>query len=251
MPPRGRPTLVVLPPVASSSVASPSSASSCDAADACRSLALAASFAFRRSSALLAAYYFGPSSLSSSPRARTTHLTPTAIICRQVISLLRSTLSSNTCTSTDDVGAGVPFGCIVTADDGMTTGVSSSSESSSPASLRSAWLTLHAVNRRFIHPIFFSHSSALALVLSLFRTHVCMAIEAAFPTTRVPVVLSSPLLRAPLSFFRVGKLFLLGPVGTLSKMEAGWLPMPIYFSPLYQAHPFRSSASERLFHNAR
>merc|ERR1712086_520433 len=61
-------------------------------------------------------------------------LAPTPIICRQVISLLRSTLSSNTCTSTDDVGAGVPFGCIVTADDGITTGVSSSSESSSPAS---------------------------------------------------------------------------------------------------------------------
>jgi len=38
------------------------------------------------------------------------------------MSLLRSTLSSNTCTSTDDVGAGVPFGCIVTADDGITTG---------------------------------------------------------------------------------------------------------------------------------
>ena len=47
-------------------------------------------------SALLAAY-FGPSSLSSSPRARSTLLTPTPIICRQVISLLRSTLSSNTC----------------------------------------------------------------------------------------------------------------------------------------------------------
>ena len=59
MPPRGRPTLVVLPPVASSSVASLSSASSCDAAAACRSLALAASPAFRRNSALLAAY-FGP-----------------------------------------------------------------------------------------------------------------------------------------------------------------------------------------------
>ena len=34
-----------------------------------------------------------------SSRTRTTLLTPTAIICRQVISLLRSTLSSNTCTS--------------------------------------------------------------------------------------------------------------------------------------------------------
>ena len=50
------------------------------------------------------------------PRARTTLLTPTPIICRQVMSLLRSTLSSKTRTSTDDVGAGVPFGCIVTAD---------------------------------------------------------------------------------------------------------------------------------------
>ena len=46
-----------------------------------RSLPLAASS--RRNSALLAAY-FGPSSLSSSPRARTTLLTPTPIICRQV-----------------------------------------------------------------------------------------------------------------------------------------------------------------------
>merc|ERR1711935_293470 len=53
MPPRGRPTLVVLPLVTSSSVSSLSSASSCDAA-ACRSLVLAASFAFRRNSALLA-----------------------------------------------------------------------------------------------------------------------------------------------------------------------------------------------------
>ena len=49
--------------VASSSVASLSSASFCDAAAACRSLVLAASCAFRRSSALLAAYP-GPSSLS-------------------------------------------------------------------------------------------------------------------------------------------------------------------------------------------
>ena len=71
-----RPTLVVLSLVASSSVASLSSASSCDGAAACRSLALASSPAFRRSSALLAAY-FGPSRLSSSPRARMTLLTPT------------------------------------------------------------------------------------------------------------------------------------------------------------------------------
>ena len=93
MPPRGLPTLVVLPPVASSSVAPLSSASFCGATAACRSLALAASPASRRSSALLAAY-FGPSSLSSSPLARTTLLTPTPIICRPVMLLLRSTLSS-------------------------------------------------------------------------------------------------------------------------------------------------------------
>ena len=60
------PTLVVLPPVASSSVAPLSSASFRSATAACRSLALAASPASRRSSALLAAYC-GPSSLSSSP----------------------------------------------------------------------------------------------------------------------------------------------------------------------------------------
>merc|ERR1712086_302142 len=54
MPPRGRPTLVVLSLVISSSVASFSSASSCAAA-ACRFLVLSASCAFRRSSALLAA----------------------------------------------------------------------------------------------------------------------------------------------------------------------------------------------------
>jgi len=73
-----------------------------------RSLALAASS--RRNSALLAAY-FGPSSLSSSPRARTTLLTPTPIICRQVMSLLRSTLVSSTCTSPQMVLAlGSPSG---------------------------------------------------------------------------------------------------------------------------------------------
>ena len=60
MPPRGRPTLVVLSLVTSSSVASLSSASFCDDAAACRSLVLTASCAFRRSSALLAAYP-GPS----------------------------------------------------------------------------------------------------------------------------------------------------------------------------------------------
>ncbi|EOD09071.1 hypothetical protein EMIHUDRAFT_216910 [Emiliania huxleyi CCMP1516] len=37
--------------------------------------------------------------------------------------LLGSTLSSNTCAFTDDAGAGVPFGCIVTADNGISTGV--------------------------------------------------------------------------------------------------------------------------------
>ena len=114
MPPRGRPTLVVLSLVTSSSDALFSSASSCDVAT-CRSLVLAASFACRRNSVLLAAYP-GPSSQSSSPRARTTFLTPTPIICLQVMLLLRSTLSSNTRASTDDAGAGVPFGCIVTSD---------------------------------------------------------------------------------------------------------------------------------------
>ena len=54
MPPRGRPTLVGLSLVTSSSVASFSSVSSCDAA-ACRSLVLAASFALRNS-VLLAAW---------------------------------------------------------------------------------------------------------------------------------------------------------------------------------------------------
>ena len=122
MPPRGLPTLVVLPPVASSSVAPLSSASFCSATAACRSLALAASPASRRSSALLAAYC-GPSSLSSSPLARTTLLTPTPIICRHVKLLLRSTLSSITCAFTDGVGTGVPLMNVVTADDGITTGV--------------------------------------------------------------------------------------------------------------------------------
>jgi len=123
----------------------------CAAAAACRSLVLSASFAFRRSSALLAAY-LGPSSLSSSPRARTSLLTPTAIICRPVISLLRSTLSSrerdssNTCAFTDDAGAGVPFGCIVTADNGISTG-SSSSETSRLPPLPSARLYVRYVRR--------------------------------------------------------------------------------------------------------
>jgi len=105
----GLPLLNVLSLVASSSLASLSSASFCAGAAACRSLVLAASFAFRRNSVLLAAYP-GPSSLSSSPRARTTfltELTPTPIICLQVMLLLRSTLSSNTRASTDDAGAGV------------------------------------------------------------------------------------------------------------------------------------------------
>ena len=96
MPPRGLPTLVLLPPVASSSVAPLSSASFRGATAACQSLALAASPASRRSSALLAAY-LGPSSLSSSHLATTTLLTPTPIICRHVMSLLRSTLSSIAC----------------------------------------------------------------------------------------------------------------------------------------------------------
>ena len=108
-----------LPPVASSSVAPLSPASLCIATAACRSLALAASPASRRNTALLAAY-FGPSSLSSSPLARTTLLTPTPIICRPVMLLLRSTLSSITCTFIDGVGTGFPFGYVVTADDPCT-----------------------------------------------------------------------------------------------------------------------------------
>ena len=57
--------------------------------------------------------------LSSSPLARTTLLTPTPIIRRPVMLLLRSTLSSITCTFIDGVGTGVPFGYVVTADDGI------------------------------------------------------------------------------------------------------------------------------------
>ena len=78
-------------------------------------------------------------------------------------------LSSNTRASTDDAGAGVPFGCIVTSDNWISTG-SSSSESSSPSSFRSAlrsvrsvWLTLHAVSRRFA-PDQLSHSGKLCFV---------------------------------------------------------------------------------------
>ena len=92
MPPRGRPTLALLSLVASSSVTSLSSASSCDGAVACLSLALASSPAFRRNSALLAAY-LGPSSLSSSPRARTILRMPTAILSHPDKSSLRSTLT--------------------------------------------------------------------------------------------------------------------------------------------------------------
>ena len=69
IPPRGLPTLIVLPPVASSSVAPLSSASFCYAAVACRSLALAASPASRRNTALLAAY-FGPSSFTQGFKER-------------------------------------------------------------------------------------------------------------------------------------------------------------------------------------
>ena len=93
MPPRDRPALVVLSPAASSSDSSLSLASFCERRR--RRLPIPCSRGFSRlsaNSALLAAY-FGPSSLSSSPRARTTLLTPTPIICRQV-------LVSNTCTST-------------------------------------------------------------------------------------------------------------------------------------------------------
>ena len=87
--------------------------------------------------------YCGPSSLSSSPLARTTLLTPTPIICRPVMLLLRSTLSSITCTFIDGVGTGVPLGYVVTADDGITTGVSSSSSSSSPAAVSYTHLRAH------------------------------------------------------------------------------------------------------------
>ena len=57
-----------------------------------------------------------------------------------------------------------------------------------------------------LYPSYYSSLSsarARALVLSLFRTHVCMAIEAAQVPSPLPVVHSSPLLRAPLSFFSV------------------------------------------------
>ena len=47
--------------------------------------------------------------------ARTTLLTPTPIICRHVMLLLRSTLSSITCAFMEGVGTGVPFGYVVTA----------------------------------------------------------------------------------------------------------------------------------------
>merc|ERR1712086_1192244 len=74
----------VLSLVASSSVASLSSASFCAAA-ACRSLVLSASFAFRRSSTLLAAYP-GPSSLSSrkdeSSDAHCDHLPPSHVVAQ-------------------------------------------------------------------------------------------------------------------------------------------------------------------------
>ena len=46
---------------------------------------------------------------SAAPLARTILLTPTPIICRHVKLLLRSTLSSITCTFTDGVGTGVPL----------------------------------------------------------------------------------------------------------------------------------------------
>ena len=61
-----------------------------------------------------------------SSHAHCDHLREREIICHPVMSLLRSTLSSNTCAFTDDAGAGVPFGCIVTADNWISTGSSSS-----------------------------------------------------------------------------------------------------------------------------
>jgi len=57
---------------------------------------------------------------------------PPSHIVAQVLSLV-----SDTCTSTADAGAGVPFGCIVTADDGITTGVSSFLSQSPPANASS------------------------------------------------------------------------------------------------------------------
>ena len=155
MPPHGLPALVVLAPVASSSVAPLSSASFCSATAACRSLALAASPASRRSSALLAAYLLWPLKFiqltsrenvssdahSDHSRERFLAIPNKSIIRRHVKLLLRSTLSSITCTFTDGVGTGVPLlfvGYVVTADDGITTGVSSSSSSSSPAASRSS-----------------------------------------------------------------------------------------------------------------
>ena len=101
---------------------------------------------------------YSSTALSSSTVLQRSTLYILYTLPQQVISLLRSTLSSNTCTSTDDVGAGVPFGCIVTADDGITTahrcfvllGVvfPGFPRFGSIRSARSAWLTLHAVNRR-------------------------------------------------------------------------------------------------------
>ena len=147
MPPRGRPTLVVLSLVCRfffcrvALLPLPRSATPPPPAGPLFSLLLAPFGAAPPSSLhILAPRVYRSSSLSSSKDERVTSLlTPTAIICHPVISLLRSTLSSNTCAFTDDAGAGVPFGCIVTADNGISTG-SSSSESSSPSSFRSALL---------------------------------------------------------------------------------------------------------------
>ena len=124
MPPRGLPTLVVLPPVASSSVAPLSSererflaipnksntyasfgawspvhvALLCLILQRHRRLSVPCSRGFSCLSAQFCSprcvpAYCGPSSLSSSPLARTTLLTPTPIICQPVMLLLRSTLS--------------------------------------------------------------------------------------------------------------------------------------------------------------
>ena len=78
----------VLSPVASSSVASPSSASFRDGAAACRSLALAASPAFRRNSALLAAVFWPLEFIELSSRkddssdAHCDHLPPSHIVAQ-------------------------------------------------------------------------------------------------------------------------------------------------------------------------
>jgi len=120
MPPRGRPLLVVLSLVASSPVASPSSRPLPLVLRRRRRLPLPCSRGFFRLSSQLCPSrgIFWPlefielsSRKDDSSDAHCDHLPPGHIVA-QVHSG-----SSNTCTSTDDAGAGVPFGCSVTADD--------------------------------------------------------------------------------------------------------------------------------------